>query len=312
MNWNSDAKQVLHQHIKKATKSPPSSDAYQDLLTDLTAHIEEESHQKQLNTIEPNVVKSILNDIGDNEFANDLEELNPSYNQISEGAVKNNPLFEKETSTPTLSIPVAFFFIYRIRYGNSLPQKNSLITENKLKHTSLLFGFILPVIVYYSLLFIPVTHYAIIGSIFLIGLMPLSPLICLICWCIVYFRFKDTILQAHQYNSKAWIRNGIIAGSLSLIAIEAPSYLRQHAITKASSHQQEISETGINRLRFLGAENELLYIAQYGNTRSSGISMRMGFSPAHWVFNHLGQRQITAQQARELYYLLTGDSFNSL
>lgn len=45
MEWTTEAKQALHEYVQKATSQPPTSDAYQDLYSDLRAHVEEDHHQ---------------------------------------------------------------------------------------------------------------------------------------------------------------------------------------------------------------------------------------------------------------------------
>ncbi len=178
-----------------------------------------------------------------------------------------------------------------------------------------LLGFTLPTIIYYALLFIPVYFVAVIASIFLIGLLPLSPLFSLLFWLIYWSSFKRSLVgkSAVQAKVKKFGRYGLIAGFLTLLVVEVPGYLTQRAIPMLVSEDAAVQAEGARLLRNYGGEAQLLDHCYGGNARAS--LGNLGHNTSHWAYGFLlgnKSNRITAQQAREAYYRVTGVAFNSI
>jgi len=357
MKWDSHAKNLLHDHVSKSTNTDPSSDEYQDLLTDLTAHIEEELHQKKIQYIDSDSVRNILLSMGYDEF----NEIKP--NSITSPASKtlicaesssqhghNNSTYwpNKYSIFKTFCVwfftiiipsaalitelsmhasrgiffdpipkwinivliaivPITFLKLYffHLKYKENDPNNANFLKVNKF-----LLGFIFPIILYYVILFIPVTPIALIGCIFLLGFLPLAPLFCLIGWVFSLNRLKN-IDNTLQVITKKWLPYGLAGGMTCLIAVESPSYLAQNAIADATSEDVATKQKGIKNIRFYGGEDTLLYLCYHGEGRGIGNGSTSS-TAAHWVYRFLKQKEITVDEARSLYYQVTGNPFNSM
>ncbi len=371
MEWTSQARQTLHDHVKKSTNLTPTSEIYNDIFTDLTAHVEEELHQKGLRKISSESLQTVLDSIGHDEFhESENQDTTPSAEPPLANQNLVTPLDSKGKEIPHFNyspkqskrkfkvfntfcawlftiflpavalftelnlhesrsiffdpiptwmhvilialVPITFLVVSRYREHLNNISHGESINIRKLKTMKALLGFTLPVITYYFILFLPITPVAIIGCIFLLGFLPLAPLFCFIGWFRANSAISNFIDKPHQIISRKWLRYGLIAGLLSLVALETPAYFAQKAITDAISSDEETSQQGIENIRRYGGEDSLLHFSYHGEGRSRGFAGKLGKNPAHWVYNFFSSRSISSKQARTLYYQVTGIPFNSV
>jgi len=363
MEWTSAARQALHEHVSKSTNQDSTSEIYNDIFTDLTAHVEEEMHQNGVSKIDTDSLQAVLTSMGGDEFdeVKEVAEV-PVYQSTSAKALETHPnlthydpykktvkfsgfrtfcvwlftiiipsialimeLANHESRSmffdpiPTwihviliALVPITFISVRIYRKKLETIDDGELIDFKKIKTLKAMLGFILPVIVYYTILFIPVTPLAVFGCIILLGFLPLAPLFCFMGWFWANSGISDTIERQHLSTSRKWLKYGLISGLVCLVALETPAYLAQKALTDAVSKDVETSQRGIENIRRFGGDDTLLYLSYHGESRTTGFSGRLGSSPAHWVYNSLFPRSISSKQARVLYYKVTGTAFNSV
>jgi hypothetical protein len=165
-------------------------------------------------------------------------------------------------------------------------------------------GFALGIALFYALLFLPFTPFAAIGIIlFGAGLLPLSPLISLICAIILRFRLRRLINVEHPTPAPGcW--PGIGLAFLILLAMEIPKTLTFIGLQMAASTEPGAEARGLRLLRLGGSRDMLLracYIRQQG----------MFGDPVQFLFNEFGTR-VSENQARTIYYRVTGTPFNTV
>lgn len=156
---------------------------------------------------------------------------------------------------------------------------------------------------FYSLLFLPLLLPGLIGVLFLgFGLLPLAPVLSLL--GAVCLRGK---LRRLSGNSGArlpgfWRGAGVVW--LVLLAVELPTMATRLGMQKAISADPEEQLTGIRWLRTWGREETLLR-ACYGYTARAQNTDVFG-----WLI--AGSERATPEQARAIYFRVTGRAFNSV
>lgn len=358
MQWSSEAKQALHKHVNKSTSQDPTSEIYNDIFTDLSAHVEEEIYQKGLSQVDTSSLQAVLETMGDDEFDDTVDSSSTDsaellYPEPTERilSIEHKTLTSKYSGFKTFFawlftivipivalivelcnhdaraiffdpiptwihvifialVPITFIVVYQTnRYARDT---NNQVNIKRIQILKAMLGFTLPVIGYYTILFLPITPVALIGCILLLGFLPLSPLFCFVGWFTANASI-NRILNTQQYStSRKWLKYGMLSGFLSLFLIEAPSYLAQKALRDAVSPDDKTSQQGIDNIRRFGAEDALLQLSYHGESRTRGFNGRVGTTPAHWVYNFFSKRRITSEQARILYYKVTGVPFNSV
>lgn len=358
MEWTDKAKQALHDYVGKTTGQPATSDTYQDLFSDLTAHVEEEVHQSGNTTIHENAVLTVLGKVGGDEFEDEVigssaVNIGQQNTGSLEANLNTNNILKLQSASKifwatlfTIILPVIAlgvelatgaskfgifdpiptwihvvlialvpitFILYSCLKASLV--KDQKVTDDKLKHYKVitaLMGFIFPAILYYTLLFLPTTPFAIIGCLFLMGFLPLAPIVCLIGWFCALSALNMLSRHFIELRKVSFLKWGMLAGFLSLLVLEVPSYLRQDAVTDAMSSDLEVQEKGIEKVLRYGGEEEILSYSYYGNPRGGMNSRGSGKTAAYWVSNGFKSKRIDPKIAREVYYRITGEPFNAI
>jgi hypothetical protein len=155
---------------------------------------------------------------------------------------------------------------------------------------------------YYALLFIPFSPFAVIGIMFFgAGLLPLSPILALICAIILCFRLRRLAPVEGTRPPGLWI--GIIAVFIAIAAIEAPKVITLTGLQMTASENADDKARGVRLLRQFGSRDTIL---QTCYSRNALIGDPMSF-----LFGAIGN-QISASVAREAYYRVTGTPFNAV
>lgn len=191
-----------------------------------------------------------------------------------------------------LSVPAVNFWIWRaLRRGPS--------QSERIKGLGMASGFSLGVLTYYSLLYAVLSPFAFMAIlIYGLGLLPLTPLFGLIATLRLRYRFKEQFdaIDAPLRGS-GW---GFIASIAALLLVALPIYLTRHWSQSYVSGTAQEKSDALRWLRRIGSEQTLLKDCYVFSGRDSGI------------FELYPQgKPVTAAQAQELYYRVTGERFNS-
>jgi len=170
-----------------------------------------------------------------------------------------------------------------------------------IKAIGLLNGVAVGISAFYCVLFIPLVPVALIAILWGLGLLPLAPFFSL--WAAIRARLY---LRANFQNTAGHRLHGVWFGiALSFVAIvvaELPGTVTRVGLKLASSPKSETRLTGIRLLRNFGSQ-DLLQRACY---RRSGLMT----DPVSALVS-VGDPLLPAK-AREVYYQVTGQTFNSV
>jgi hypothetical protein len=163
-------------------------------------------------------------------------------------------------------------------------------------------GLVLGVTLFYALIFLPVTPFAAIGIIYLgIGFLPLSPLLAFVATLLATKRLREqNELHSGALRKPRVLGMAVAAGALALALL--PSILTHRLAHQALGEDAEAARTSMRWLRFLGSENTLLRDCY-------GLGRRTEFAPLNLFMD---DTTLTAEDARRLYFRVTGQPFNSV
>lgn len=161
-------------------------------------------------------------------------------------------------------------------------------------------GAALGVCIYYSLMYLLFVPYAAIGVLYFgLGLIPLTPHLALIATPFLRAAYIQRIGKAQLPGG--W---GVLVGFGFLVLLQLPAALTYYGLAQASAEESDASIHGVRVLRTFG-DDELVLRACYGLLRRE-VEM-------DWVrMIASGNKTVSAEQAREIYYRVNGKSFNSL
>jgi hypothetical protein len=172
-------------------------------------------------------------------------------------------------------------------------------------------GIAIGVSAFYTILFIPLMPIAAVAIIWAIGLLPLAPVLSLVA-AIMCRRaiprpsITDPINPLPPggagagFNLANW---GIVAGLMIIIAAELPFALTEIGLRMATSQETEEQLRGVRLLRSFADHERLL---SYSYARR-GRSLDMVTFFLNW-----DKKSVSIDQAREVYYRVTGQAFNDL
>ncbi len=189
-------------------------------------------------------------------------------------------------------VPVANFWIWRAGRARDARRATLLGWLN---------GIAIGVCFYFVLLYLPLTPFAAIGIIYFgLGLVPLTPLIALTATPFLRASYGRQIAK-ETLPGAGW---GALAGFGFLVLLQVPTALTYRGLTRAASDDPATRMQGVRLLRSFG-DRELMLRACYGLLRRE-INLDLV------RFLASGDRIVSADQAREIYYRVTGKSFNSV
>ncbi len=176
------------------------------------------------------------------------------------------------------------------------------------KWLGLLLGSATTVACYYTLMFITITPFAIIGfaaiiyfGIGLLCFLPLSPLLSLLATLRMRVHIKRELLATGQKRIPLF-RRGLLAGLAAIVLASAPIHLTEIGLTMAGSDAPETQLRGIKLLRASGDKVAMNRACYWG--------AQMPADPISWLI-HRDQR-IRPEEARDIYYRVTGTAFNTM
>jgi hypothetical protein len=161
-------------------------------------------------------------------------------------------------------------------------------------------AFALGIAFYYTILYLPLAPIAAFAIIFFgWGLLPLSPLFSLAATWRLRFLLRRIAPPAEPRRVPGlWWGFGSVAAALAIITLPVPA--TRYLAEQAASGSPDQRTSALRWLRLLGSEKTLLSDC-YGSTRwNDGVNFHMMGKP------------VPAEQARSLFYRVTGRAFNAV
>ncbi len=324
--WTETARRALEQYCARAREALAGTGAdANEVVEDLRRHVEEEARVAKLSVVTEEDVRRILTRVGEPgsviaaqpnrdqpppaAATTPKEKIRPGYILLMLGVVL--PLitlgFELATGMsagvlfdPLPSwmhvvavgmVPLANFWIWRA--GRKQDGRRATLL-------GWLNGAALGVSAWYAVLYLPFIPFAAIGVIwFGLGLIPLGPYFALL--ATPWLRAKYAKRIGRERLPGALAGAGVALGFL--IIFQLPTALTYYGLAKATSDTLESRKHGVRVLRTFG-DRELLLRACYGLMRRE-----LDFDLVREVAG--GNKEVTADQAREIYYRVTGKPFNA-
>jgi hypothetical protein len=149
----------------------------------------------------------------------------------------------------------------------------------------------------YALVFLPLTPFAVVGLIFAIGFLPLSPLIAWVCALVLGSALRRQAVRTATTPPRfRWL--GGVGALLLLVALSLPGVFTRHWAETAAHGTPDESTRAVQWLRRLGSEEELLR-ACYGQVRDP--------------WGELWQRRWTSpEQIQTVFFRVTGQPYNAV
>lgn len=155
----------------------------------------------------------------------------------------------------------------------------------------------------YSIIFLPLLPIALIGILIGLGLLPWSPVLALIASAKLAGRW----IGETGHSLRRWL-GGALIGLAALVAVDLPATATFLAVGWAGGDPAS-ARRGTELMRALGDETLLLRLCYGEGGRAVGLA---SFAVSSWnegAFS--GRPGSTSSAARELYYRVTGQPFNS-
>jgi hypothetical protein len=176
------------------------------------------------------------------------------------------------------------------------------VSRGKLTHVRALAfanGVTIGIAAFYSVLFLPLLPLGAIGLLYFgLGALVWAPLLSFI----VALRLRVHLSRCSERKITRLVWGGVAAGFLVLIGLDMPSTLTRIGVAMATAETAEKRTRGIRLLRNVGSEEQLLRMCY---VRSGSATDLIGF------FIGLNDR-IETKEARQIYYRVTGQAFNSV
>lgn len=161
---------------------------------------------------------------------------------------------------------------------------------------------------FYTIIFLPVTPMAIIAVIYFgIGFLGLAPLIALCATIYIRLKFHKKYIIAN--NAKFYLIRVMIAVFLLMTIFDFPQLATKIGSNLAVSHNQETRNKGLKIIRYFG-DQELLLRSCY--ERTGKFMGPIGYSILYLYngYHDFDRNEISTSQAREVFYQVTGETFN--
>jgi hypothetical protein len=325
ITWTESAKAALEEYLARACKQTQAAGADEvEVSDDLRRHVEAEVAARKLEVVTANDLENITRRLGWPEPA-PAEKPAPSTSIRATGESPG-----REPLRPFLLLVGVIFPVIAILielgtrmsagiYYDPMPDGWHLALLASVPAIQLLAwlairkvipswhrwlgplcGFSMGLMIYYSLLYAPLAPFACIAIVFYgIGLLPLTPLFTLIAGIRMFSVLKD---RARRGGIELrGFKRGMVAGVAALILIPLPLVLTRlwSQDYAAGSPQEQLS--AIRKLRIFGRERVLLQDCYASEGRGGGGAFGL----------YLQGKPVSAEDARSIYYRVTGDAFNS-
>lgn len=326
IEWTESARRGLNEYCLRAKASAAASGADpEEVSEDLQRHVEEEVRAARLGVVTEADLRRILAKVGEPPAASEpahpgpadagakpADGLNRFVGFLLVSAGVGLPvialLFEWFTgfSAGVLFDPIPNWF--QILAVAAVPALNLWVWRASVKRDararpwlSWLNGATTGICLFYAILYLPFLPFAAIGVVYFgLGLIPLSPFLALLATAALRAQYLRRIGVAHLPGG--W-RGAAVAFVLLCVA-QLPSAVTYYGLAQATSDTPEGQAHGIHVLRRFGDEQMLLR-ASYGLLRRE-----LDLDVVRWLAS--GNVTVSANEAREVYYRVTGRAFNSV
>jgi hypothetical protein len=299
-----------------------------EVVDDLRRHVEEEIAASQLKVVTEDDVRRITRKLGEPE-----REERPNLNAAPAAPTKDAPqkrvgwfvsslvlfagvllpLFTLSFELVTASCSATFFdpiptpfhvLLIALVPGINFWTWQTLRRSNArhLANLGWLNAVVIGITLFYTLQFLPMLPWGFIGIIFMgFGLLPIAPFLSFITTLVLRVKLNTFADAIKTPLAGFWRGFGLAA--LLLFALGAQTWATRLGLTWAASEDAADRARGVRWLRALGSE-EMLRRECYGRTARAA---NMDFFDLM-----LSGRSVTADEARLLYYRVTGRAFNTL
>jgi len=153
----------------------------------------------------------------------------------------------------------------------------------------------------YSMMFLPITPIGVVAIIYFgFGLLGLTPLAAWISGMVLWKRFRLEMQRRSLKVVSVW--PGFFMALGLLFVLETPELITRIGLRWADSTEASTRDRGVRWLRFIGQEDTLL--------RACYERPRRIFDLSGWLVQ--SNDQVTQEDARRVYYQVTGRPFNSV
>ncbi len=324
--WTESARKTLDEYCARfrANLQGTGADA-NEVIDDLRRHVEEETRAAQLSVVTEDDVRRILVRIGEPAVSAEqkagrsappdstdthAEKKHPGFLLLLLGVILPAITlgFELVTgiSAGVLFDPIPSWF--QVLIIALVPAVNFWIWRaaraRNVRHScwlSWLNGAALGVCFYYAVMYLPFMPIASIGVIYFgLGLIPLTPMLALIATPILRASYRKRI--GVNTLSGGW-RGAFIALAV-LLVLQLPVAVTYYGLAEASSEDAATRNSGVRVLRAFG-DKELMLRACYGL-----LGRELDFDLVRIAAS--GNHVVNADEARAIYYRVTGKPFNSI
>lgn len=177
-------------------------------------------------------------------------------------------------------------------------------TAQNLRRAGWLNALALGISIFYSFVYIPLLPLAALTLLFIIGFLPLAPLLSMVAAIVMRHQLKQVSVRVPQKNfimRKAGLLTGVVIAVAFIGLLELPASVTRYGLKLAGSSSPETKARGIRFLHNFGSREYLLR-ACYG--RSGWATDFVGY------FFHV-KDPVTPTEAQKIYYLVTGETFDT-
>ena len=344
--WTEAAEKRLEEYLReRGVRASLDGVALEDVVQDWRLHVQEEVERDSATVVSVEVLDPILARLGPEEVMTEeahpkvVEEVPQSGGVIQQmkSARKRRPLswvfgvwfpimiilFEWVTSfcasvffdpirtwvhgALLLSVPILNVFLLKALARGEVDRSRWLAVAS---------GFAVVVTAFYAWLFVPLVPASIFALVAMgMGLLSLTPVFS---FFVSISLWRASSGQAN--DQKRWSRlrwRGVAAGIIALLLLEAKPFMTRVSLITAMGEDREKSAQAIDSLRSFHDEKTLLLACYEGNRGGSIATDLSGWLFKGWSIpaSMLGMHVVwetDGERAREVFYQVTGKSFNSV
>jgi hypothetical protein len=326
--WTETARKTLNEYCARSRQLLEGTGADADeVIEDLRRHVDEEIRASGLSVVTDDAIRRILAKVGEpavSEATRSAQAAKEAASPAPASLQKPRPGYFILFSAVILPvITIVFELVTGFSSGllfdpmptwlhvlilSLVPVSNAWVwraarrqDSRSARLLSWLNGAACGICLYYALLYLPFTPFAGIGLIFFgMGLLPLSPLIASIATPLLRGAFQKQIPSVRLSGGF----RGMLSAVGLLVLLQVPTAITYYGLANAVSNEKETQIEGVRVLRHFG-DDDLMLRACYGLLQRD-LDMDVVRSIAG------GNKYISPDQAREIYYRVAGKPFNSV